>query len=118
MPDNTLHAKLSSSFNTEAFYASYRKTFSIVKADTDDLREQAFRLRYEVYCLENKYEDPKQNPGEIEQDLYDQDADHFLLMHNESGRVAGTVRVILPNPDSSEDCFPMQSVCEPPASPQ
>jgi len=38
--------------------APYREYFSITMADTDELRKEVFRLRYDVYCRELGWEDP------------------------------------------------------------
>src|SRR5690606_38130125 len=53
-----LSDRLSSAFNKEAFYTNYRRTFSILRADTRAQREECFRLRYQVYVEENGFEDP------------------------------------------------------------
>jgi len=106
--------RFSSAINKEAFYANYKGAFTLVEADTQELREQCFKLRYEVFCLENGYEDPARNTDQMECDTYDLDAVHFLLMHNDSGRAAGTVRVILPQADRQFDSFPVQNLCDHP----
>ena len=44
-------------------YNLYYKLFDVVLADTDELREQALRLRYQVFCLEHDgFEDPAAHP--------------------------------------------------------
>lgn len=88
--------------------------FEVVLADTPELREQAHRLRYQVYCVENPFEDPAQNPDGLESDAYDTHALHSLLIHRRTQAVAGTVRVVLPLPDRLTDSFPMQRVSDSP----
>ncbi len=114
MSEEKLHERLTSAFNKEAFYTNYRRTFSIVKAETYSQKEKCFRLRHEVYCEENGLEDPALQLKGLEKDVYDKNSVHYLLIHNESGNTAGTVRIILPNEDHPQDSFQMQEYCDHP----
>ena len=38
------------------FLSCYREHFEVVRASTPILLDQAYRLRYQVYCVENSYE--------------------------------------------------------------
>jgi N-acyl amino acid synthase of PEP-CTERM/exosortase system len=84
-----------------SLYDIYNSYFQVVQADTPELLEQAHRLRYQVYCLENEFEDPRENPEGLESDELDHRSRHSLLIHRESGLVAGTVRLILPDPEKA-----------------
>jgi N-acyl amino acid synthase of PEP-CTERM/exosortase system len=75
----------------------YTRHFDIVRADTPALLDRVYELRYQVYCIENAFEDPAENPGAREIDADDDRAAHVLLIHRESGEAAGTARVILPD---------------------
>lgn len=75
---------------------SYERHFAVVRASTPELLRKAYRLRYQVYCVENSFEDPGQQIDHSEIDEYDQYAVHTLLVHRQSGEVVGTSRVILP----------------------
>lgn len=92
----------------------YEHWFQAVLANTPELRREAFRLRYQVYCVENPFEDPAENPNEEESDAFDAHAVHGLLIHRPSGMVAGTVRLVLPLPDALDDSFALQRVCHEP----
>ena len=81
------------------FLSCYREHFEVVRASTPTLLDQVYRLRYQVYCVENAYEDPDRQPGGLETDIYDERSVHALLVHRGSEAVAGTVRVILPGKD-------------------
>ena len=94
--------------------AAYDRHFSVQSCDTPDLLQQAQRLRYQVYCIENPFEDPAANPDGLERDEYDGHAVHSLLTHRESGQLVGAVRLILPCAGAAERSFPMQEVCEDP----
>src|SRR5574338_334496 len=66
-------------------YSSY---FDVVRADTPDLVSEALRLRYQVYCVENPFEDPSEHPDGLERDRYDAQAAHCLLLHRPTALVA------------------------------
>ncbi|HUN43418.1 MAG TPA: PEP-CTERM/exosortase system-associated acyltransferase [Acetobacteraceae bacterium] len=86
------------------------KEVSVELADTPAARREAFALRYQVYCIERNYE-PGYNG--IEQDGYDDSAVHAVARWRQTGKVIGTVRLILPNDPPGNDDFPMQRICDP-----
>lgn len=63
-------------------------------AETKEMKESCFRLRFEVYCREFGFEDPSQLNGEMESDRYDDHSVHFLLT-DDSRENIGTSRLIL-----------------------
>ncbi len=73
----------------------YREYFSITMADTDELRKEVYKLRYEVYCRELGWEDPNSFPDGLEKDIYDDCSRHCLLKHKRTGVYAGTVRMVM-----------------------
>ena len=75
----------------------YESHFSVIRATTPELLRKAYRLRYQVYCVENPFEDPEQQIDQSEIDEYDENSVHTLLVHRRSGEVVGTSRVILPH---------------------
>jgi N-acyl amino acid synthase of PEP-CTERM/exosortase system len=75
----------------------YGRHFAVVRATTPELLRKAYRLRYQVYCVENSFEDPGQQIDQSEIDQYDEYAVHTLLVHRRTGEVVGTSRVILPH---------------------
>jgi N-acyl amino acid synthase of PEP-CTERM/exosortase system len=77
------------------------------EVDSDDLRRQIFRLRYEVYSLEFGFENPYDFPNKLETDEYDDHSVHFVSI-NEYDEVIGTVRMIL----DSEKGFPVEHASE------
>ena len=92
----------------------YERYFESVAADTDDGREAAYRLRYEVYCVEHPFEDPANNPDGLERDDFDQYSLHSLLIHRPSDSVAGAVRLILPQSDQTSTDLPIRKICRQP----
>jgi N-acyl amino acid synthase of PEP-CTERM/exosortase system len=63
--------------------------------DAQDYRD-AYALRYAVYCEETGYLSKQDNPNGLERDASDSHSLHSILIHTDSNRVAGTVRVVLP----------------------
>ncbi len=88
----------------------YEQHFAIVLAESSDLLERAFRLRYEVYCVEHPFLDAAQNPGGRETDAFDRHSAHALLIHRASGATCGTIRLILPDRDHPTSSFPIAQV--------
>jgi N-acyl amino acid synthase of PEP-CTERM/exosortase system len=89
----------------------YREYFSITMADTDELRKEVFRLRYEVYCRELGWEDPAHFPDKLEQDAYDPHSRHCLLLHKRSGLYAGTVRMVMTHDSDLDPPIPLVGHC-------
>lgn len=101
------------SIRLRSFTSAYHKTFEVVKADTSELKERVYALRYRVYCEENKFETPADG-REMEYDSFDARAVHFLLIHKHSGQDAGTVRLVPPDHRALLTSFPMQKFCDHP----
>ncbi len=90
---------------------NYNSFFEVVLADTQELLDRVHKIRYQVYCVENPFEDPAENPGGYEIDVYDERSVQSLLIHRQSEEVAGTVRLILPSGDAAAPDFPIQTAC-------
>ena len=91
----------------------YWRYFGVIEADSPELRAQAHRLRYQVYCVEHPFEPP--NPEQMEKDEYDPHSSFALLSHRQSGALAGTVRMVLPRRDALERSFAFQALCTDPS---
>lgn len=91
--------------------SAFRRYFEVVVADTPALLKQAYRLRYEVYCDQDweLHLDPADFPDGLETDEYDRRAVHCLLRHRPTGAFAGTVRLILHDPEQPDAPFPIES---------
>lgn len=90
--------------------AHFQRYFEIIRADTDALREQAYRLRYQVYCHEGCMAGFKaaDYPDGLEQDRYDHHSVHCLLLHRPSHSYAGTVRLVLADRERLDTSFPVE----------
>src|SRR5206468_2472424 len=74
----------------------FAQSFSVVRADTPELQDAFFRLRYQVYCIENDFENSADFPGGRETDMYDARSQHALLIHRPTSALIGGVRLISP----------------------
>lgn len=70
--------------------------FSETPASEPQDIQAAFRLRYQVYCLDRQFEDATTFPQGIERDPYDDHSLHCLLKHRASESPIGTVRLVHP----------------------
>jgi N-acyl amino acid synthase of PEP-CTERM/exosortase system len=91
--------------------AAFTRYFQVIFADTPELKEEVYRIRYEVYCRELRYEPAENFPDRLEQDIYDERSCHCLLLHRRSGVYAGCVRLVLPDPSDPEGKLPFEDPC-------
>ncbi len=98
--------------NTLSLREHFNRSFEIVQVDSDLLLEEVLRLRYQVFCIENRLADNKKFTNSMEQDLYDHRSVHRLVRHKETGTFIAHVRLILPDLDNPEDRFPMENYCK------
>ena len=77
-----------------------QKLFRILPANTSDLLDHVFRLRFQVYCLERGFEKATDYPDGRERDDDDRRSSHFLVLYRgtryRQDTAVGTVRLILP----------------------
>jgi N-acyl-L-homoserine lactone synthetase len=85
----------------------YASEFHARAIDGDPrLLEQSYRLRYQVYCVERQFLDAGAYPDGREIDEFDEYSLHLAVIDS-AGDVAGTARLIKPNPLG----FPMFRYC-------
>jgi N-acyl amino acid synthase of PEP-CTERM/exosortase system len=87
---------------------AFNDYFEMVPALSDELKNEVYKLRYQVYCIENSYENPEHYPDNLEFDEFDQHSVHYLIRHRKSGDYAATVRLILPDTHNPEKLFPLE----------
>jgi N-acyl amino acid synthase of PEP-CTERM/exosortase system len=78
----------------------FRRYFTVVQANSTELLDDVFRLRFQVYCLERGFENATAYPDGRERDHEDSRSSHFLVLYRPAddvdGAAVGTVRLILP----------------------
>lgn len=89
----------------------FREQFDVAFAYSPDLIETAYALRYQVYCEETRFEDPRQFPDRLERDDYDDRSVHALVRHRPTDSFIGVVRLVLPDPGDPEVPFPIEKNC-------
>ena len=104
-------AKIDTQANAPRLVDLYHSYFDILPVKTAEQQRAAFRLRYQVYCVENPFEDPARNASGLEIDAFDASALHSLLIHRATGEVVGTVRLILPQLNLKGAGLPIREIC-------
>jgi N-acyl amino acid synthase of PEP-CTERM/exosortase system len=90
----------------------FHKYFDAVAAASEELRREVFRIRYDVYCDELRFEDPGRFPDKQEVDPYDRFSLHCLLLHKATDTFAGCVRLVQVNPEKPDDLLPFERLCK------
>ncbi|HYK81284.1 MAG TPA: PEP-CTERM/exosortase system-associated acyltransferase [Micropepsaceae bacterium] len=88
--------------------------FKTMTADTPELLPLAQRIRYQVYCVENRYLNPNDHSDALECDEFDSHAVHSLLLDRKTGDALGTVRLVLPLSRAPHDSFAVQKLSDHP----
>jgi N-acyl amino acid synthase of PEP-CTERM/exosortase system len=96
------------SYSEQSLLQSFKSHFETVDADQPQLMSAAYRLRYQVYCVEKQFEDSKAHPNELERDEFDFHSVQGLLLHRTSGIAVGTARLVLPRADAPKRSFAIQ----------
>lgn len=86
---------------------NFNQFFKIRFADTKELRQEAFKIRYGVYSSELGWE--PENEQEMESDECDDYAYHCLLEHRRTGVFAGCIRLIIPPTETPNKPLPFES---------
>ena len=88
---------------------NFNQYFQIIFANTKELRQEAFKIRYGVYSEELGWE--PQNKLKMETDECDDYAYHCLLQHRRTQVFAGCVRLVIPPVDDSKLQLPFEANC-------
>lgn len=92
---------------------NFSQYFRIKFADTKELRQEAFKIRYGVYAEELGWEPT--NDSKMETDDCDEYAFHCLLEHKRTGVFAGCVRLVIPPVSDPHQPLPFEKSCLPSA---
>jgi len=90
---------------------AYNYWYEVASAETKEMVEHAHRIRYKVYCCENKFESSEDHRNNMEIDEYDVRSAHCLLTDRSNNQIVGTVRMILPDINALDSSFPVQQFC-------
>ena len=101
----------SKNFDKNSIIDHFYQYFEMVAATSDELKKEVYKLRYQVFCIENEIFNSERYPDGLEFDEYDQRSVHYLIRHRNSGEYAATTRLILPDANNSEKLFPLEIHC-------
>lgn len=88
----------------------FRKYFEIAAATNDDLRNDVFRIRHEVYCEELHFE--PERPDRRETDRFDHHSLHCLIRTStEPTQLVGCTRLVLADPSDPNAPLPFEQTC-------
>jgi N-acyl amino acid synthase of PEP-CTERM/exosortase system len=93
---------------TNSIIDTFNEYFDMVPATSDELKKEAYKLRYQVYCLETGFEDPSDYPDGLEFDEFDDYSVHYLLRHRKLDVYMATTRLILPCPNNIKKPYPIE----------
>ncbi len=91
---------------------AFNEYFEMVQATSDELKNEVYKLRYQVYCIETGYLNSEHYPDGLEFDDFDQRSVHYLIRHRRSRDFAATTRLILPDANNLEKLFPFEIHCK------
>jgi N-acyl amino acid synthase of PEP-CTERM/exosortase system len=86
----------------------FDKHFEVVLVDTESARRIHHQIRYQVYCLDEGFEDYRNFPDGEEQDEWDHQSVHFLVRSKLTDEWVAAMRLVLP----SYKGFPVEQLCE------
>lgn len=85
--------------------------FTIIQCESERLKNEAYRIRYQVYCEEFGWE-PKNN-DKREVDVFDKCAKQFVIVDRTTACVIGTFRIVRGNGIPTSYVLPADNVFHP-----
>lgn len=92
------------------FANHFNRYFRVILADTPQMQEIAYKIRYDVYAKELNYE--TNCPIDKERDEFDAYAKHALIQSKTTGIFAGCVRLIIPPKEKPLCALPFEKYCQ------
>ncbi len=89
----------------------FNSVFSVQLATSPELINEVFEVRYQVYCIDRSFEDPKCFVDKREHDAYDPRSAHALIRHRVTGDSVAAVRLVMAGDNPEQADFPMESPC-------
>jgi N-acyl amino acid synthase of PEP-CTERM/exosortase system len=88
---------------------AFKRYFDIVPAFSDELKDEVFRIRHQVYCEELAWEPPR--PDRRENDEYDAQSLHLLIRSVRIGEFMGCTRLVMTRPEDRHQPLPVEKAC-------
>ncbi|MBK7353493.1 MAG: PEP-CTERM/exosortase system-associated acyltransferase [Nitrosomonas sp.] len=87
----------------------FSEHFEIIPALSDELKEEAYRVRHHVYCEDLSYESQREN--KCESDEYDANSLHLLLKSIKLNKFIGCTRLVRRSADNLYELLPFEKIC-------
>ena len=87
----------------------FKQYFEIIPALSDTLRDEVFKLRHQVYCVDLGFE--PERPDKRETDAYDAQSLHILIRSVHTGGFIGCTRVVRTRADDPHQPLPFEKSC-------
>lgn len=91
---------------------AFNQYFEMVPTTSEDLKNEAYKLRFQIYCNETSFENPRLYPNGMEYDNFDNCSIHYLIRHRNSNTYAATTRLIQFDQYNPDWLFPIEIHCE------
>lgn len=88
---------------------AFKQYFEIVPALSDELKDEVYRIRHQVYCEELAFEPVR--PDRREHDEYDVHSLHLLIRSVKTGRFIGCTRIVRARPEDPHYPLPFEKIC-------
>lgn len=89
----------------------FNSVFNIQLATSPEVINEVFEVRYQVYCIDRPFEDPKCFADKREHDAYDPRSAHALIRHRITGDSVAAVRLVMAGDNPEQADFPMEGPC-------
>lgn len=88
----------------------FNRYFTIAPALCDELRNEVFHIRHEVYAREFGFEPLRADAKET--DTYDRHSLHCIVKTaDENNQLVGCARIVMPDPDAPDTPLPFEIAC-------
>lgn len=96
-------------FDSSTPAEALRSRFSVLPGASEQVRNEVFRLRHEIFCDEFRLFDKRMDG--LEQDEFDAHSVQLLLKHARTGQPVGCVRVVKTRPGNHAYPLPFEKYC-------
>lgn len=90
------------------FTGFFKRHFQVLTEQDRETRREAFRLRYQVYCIEKEFEHHQAFADGEERDRFDPQSLHGVVKHRHTDTAMGTVRLVRRHKDNVVTGFPLE----------
>jgi N-acyl amino acid synthase of PEP-CTERM/exosortase system len=88
---------------------AFKQYFELVPALSEELRDEVYRIRHQVYCEDLKFEPVR--PDGRERDEYDAHSLHLLIRSLKAGKFVGCTRIVRARAGDPQHPLPFEKTC-------